>query len=617
MTVQEDLTKTLARIEVAEHITQSYLSGRWKKTLENYRGNYETGAGPGDVSLPVNIVHALADAIVPSVYFRDPAIRIRATMPNTELLVKFREERLNYLLKRQRFKRQAREVILDAYLFGIGYWKVGYEVEFKRNYEPILNEETGEIETDAQGNPLLEADGQIFVEEKSGRVRLLQEADGYGAGPGRDYPFLDEYIEREYPYAVRWSPWDFLKDPLSLKADCSDAEWIAFRSSLPVDVVKANPLWKNTANLEATQEPDFVKAIRNRETVRDLEESKRVQVYEVYCKKMDKRTGTVRTYLKVVVKGHKHFLYNGPSPLAVRGFPVVALSFITNPESPFPLSPIEMVRPQIDAINVARTQAANHRERFHHKYVYNSNTGITKRIAQKFARGGMGAVVEVKMPLDIPAANAFQPVAVPPLDQALNNEVENYWRDIQRDTGVTENTLGGAGIARQATQANYIESALGVRLNMKQDLIGDAIIEVCHKWTDLDRQYGDYEETYQITGVDEQTWQTFMVADSVPADFDMSADMMIAAFQAVEQEKKELMDLLNITANLPGNNIAPIMERLYKAFGFPTPGLMYQPPEQAPLGPDGKPIPTQSLSQGAIDASSANKALAGGTPTQQ
>lgn len=608
-TVEQDLAETMARIHVAEQITEQHLAVQWARTLRNYRGNYATGAGDGDVSLPLNIVFALTDAIVPSVYFRDPAINIRATVPNTENLVKFREERLNYLIKRQKFKRQARKTVVDAYLFGIGIFKIGYESEFKRNYEPVYNEETGEQEVDGKGNPISEANGSVFVQEPSGRMRMIMEADGYGAPPGRDYPLLDENIEREFPYAVRWSPWDFLKDPLSMSVDASDAEWIAFRSSLPVDVVRNHPLWKNNKTVEPTQEPDFIKNMRDRQLVDTLQESKRVQVYEFYCKQYDKKTKSMRVYLKVVVKGHDKFLYNGPSPLAVRGFPMVGYSFIDNPESPFPLSPIEMVRPQIDAINVARTQAANHRERFHQKYLYNKNAGVTKHQAMRFARGGIGSVLEVKLPQDMPASHAFMPAATPSLDQAINNEVDNYWTDIQKASGINEHHLGGSGIARQATQASYIESALGVRLNMKQDLIADAIIEVCSKWTDLDRQFGDYEDTYKLTGVTPEEWQTFVVAESIPEDFDMSADMQIAAFQAVEQEKKEMMELLNLIVNIPGMNLSPVFERTFKAFGFPTPGTMYAPPQPEMMDPAAEGKGVGSLSETAVDSSSANKAL--------
>lgn len=604
-TEQDDLVKTLARIEVAEQITETHLSRQWALTLANYRGKYNTGAGEGDVSLPVNIVHALTDAIVPSVYFRDPAIRLRATIQNTETLVKFREERLNYLIKKQKFKKEARRAVVDAFLFGVGLFKIGYEAEFERAYDPVFHPETGEAEVDAQGQPLFEADGALFVQEASGRMSMVREADGYGAGPGRDYPFLDESIEREFPYAKRWSPWDFLKDPLSLMPDCSDAEWIAFRASLPVDVVRNHPQWKNNKDVEPTQEPDFIRNVRDRHIVETLEESKRVQVYEVYCKQYDKKSKSMRVYLKVVVKGHNKFLYHGPSPLAVRGFPVVGFSFIDNPESPFPLSPVEMVRPQIDAINIARTQAANHRERFHHKYLFNKNAGVTERDAKRFARGKIGAVLGVKVPPEMPASTAFQPAAVPSIDQAINQEVLNYWSDIQRGTGINEHHLGGAGIARQATQASYIESALGVRLNMKQDLIADAILEVCAKWTDLDRQYGQYEESYKLTGIQPEVWETFVVAESIPADFDMSADMHIAAFQAVEQEKKEMLELLNLTANIPGVNMAPILERVFKAYGFPTPETMFQQPPPMMPGEEG----TGSLSETAIDSSSANRAL--------
>lgn len=282
------------------------------------------------------------------------------------------------------------------------------------------------------------------------------------------------------------------------------------------------------------------------------------------------------------------------------------LAFLDNPESPYPLAPIESVRAQIDAINIANTQAANHRERFHHKYLFNKNAGITEKDAKKFARGGIGAVLGIRQDPSIPPNKAFQPADVPMIDQSLLQDIINQWDNVQKVSGVNEHHLGGTGIARQATQASYIESALGVRLNMKQDLMADAMVSICGKFTDLLRQYGDYTQTLKITGVDQQTWDTFKVSESIPQDFDISADMQVAGYQAQEQEKNEMLQFLNIVGNIPGFNLQPIIERLARAFGFPTPELMYQqPPPQVP-GQEG---PIQSLSQGAIDSSSANRFL--------
>lgn len=610
----EELTQWRTRLTVADQLTQQHLHTSWDRTLKNYRGEYFTGAALRDISLPVNVVQALSQVVVPSVYFRDPATRIKPTIPGTDQLVRFHEAHLNHLIRRSKLKRQARRVALDAYLFGWGHFKIGYEVQVERNYQPILDPETGETLTDRNGNPLLE-DGKsdaVYIEE-AGRVRLLIEHEGQGAGPGRDYPQLNEYIEREYPYAIRWSPWDTFKDPLSLMPDDSDAEWVGFRTSMTVDEVRNHPYWENTSKVEPTQEPDFVRALRQRNMIDGLAETDRVHVHEIYHKVYDKRTNSHRVFLKVIADGANDFLFRDLSPLKVRGFPKVTLSFLDNPESPWPLAPIEAVRPQIDAINIANTQKANHRERFHHKYLYNKNAGISERDARRFARGGIGSVLGVKMEPNSDPKKAFQPADVPPIDQSLNVELDSYWRDIQRVDGTNEHHMGGAGIARQATQATFIESALGVRLNMKKDLLADALIEVMQKWTDLDRQYGDYERTYKITGIDGDTWQTYVLAEAIPEDFDLLIDMHSAGHDATMSERRDLTEFLNLTANLPEINRTAILKRLAQLYFFSNPDIVLQPQPQPAIDPaTGQPVegqPIGSLAETAIDTNRANQSL--------
>lgn len=610
--VAEQREKWQSRINIADNILHTVLHSQWRQTLENYRGLYFTGARPNDVSLPVNVVQSLAGVLVPSVYFRDPAIRLRATIPNTDLLVSFHEAWLNYSIRRTRLKRQMWRSILDAYLFGVAHLKIGWETVVEKAYDPATDPETGEPLKDTAGNPLLLDDaGNVFVEETSGRVRMLIEQDGHGAPPGRDYPMLNEYVEREKPYAIRWSPWDFLKDPSSLMLDNSDAEWICYRSSVPVEEVRENPYYENNKEVEPTHEPSYIRSLRNRERFREGIRDN-VTLYELYCKKYDRSTNSYRMYMKVFAEGHDEFLFNDVSPLATRGFPGVSWGFLLNPESGDPLSPVEILRPQIDAINVARTQAANHRERFHHKYLYKKNRGITERDAKRFARGGIGSVLGVKLDDDnADVRKAFQAAETPPLPPELWQEIENYWNDIRRVDGTPPTHLGGSDVARQATQASYIEGAIGVRMSMKQDIIADAVLEAMSKWTDLARQYADNKWTTKVLGSDgAEQWQTMIVSEAIPDDFDSMADMHLSSYQGSQNTKAELREFLNLVANLPGINLQPIITRLAREYGFPTPEMIYTQPQPQPVAPgQQQPRPVGSLSENAIDSSSANRAL--------
>lgn len=600
---REAVDKWTGEIEIANEVKKTRMHQRWRRTLDNWRNLYQTGARIDEHSTFANVVHALAGVIIPSIYYRDPTLLPVPQIPGIDEQAELTAALLNYYMRVQNFKRQAKRVALDSFLFGEGHFKIGWELEVERALTPMFDDDGTPLL--AGGLPLhIDVDGIVYREE-GGLFRAFLDKDQNFIP--ENHPTLNERILREQPSAIRWSPWDFLKDPKSVLPDHTDSEWVAFRSYPHIDEVKNHPFYENTSKLEPTHIPDYIREIRDQRPKRISDDAMtdRVQLYELYYKEYDKAINSWRTNLIVLAEGHDAPLFHDFSPLKIKGFPVESVVFIEDPERSESVSMIDVIRPQIDNLNVALSQLSNLRERNNQKYLYNKNAGISEGDARRFAAGRIADVLGVRVDPSMDVKRAFQVPEMLPVDQAVIQEIQLAWDTIQRISGINEHHLGGAGVARQATQASFIESALGVRLQEKADILADGILGVMRKWKDLLIQYGDFAVALKINRAGEDTWAEFKVSDTVPEALDFTFDIHTSAFQSRTQEKNETLQLLNIVAAIPNVNLLPILERLFRAYGFPTIENMFLPTQpQANPGEEG-----QSLSERAIDTNSANAFL--------
>lgn len=597
------------RVEAGLKHLEDKLDHRWKSMLNMYRNQYPKNAKLGDYEVTVNMVRAITGIVIPAVYFRDPTVRCQPRIAGTEFQCKLTEELLNYYLRELRVKRQVKKIILDALLFGRGYMKLGYEVQVEvEDVEPIEDPETGEQITNAVGEPLVrDPEGNVYILQ-GGVLRPFMNADGTAVSPGNLLPHLHEDIRREQPYMLRWSPWDVIVDPDCTDVHLGNAMWVGCRSILPLEEVKNHPLYTGTKDLQGTKEPDYLREVRNKHLLRDEDDVERVELYEIWHKEYNKNTKNYEMKWKVMAKGHDRFLLDEPSPYIMEGFPLEVLTFEIDPESRDPQSPIEIVMPQMEIINVSRSQYTTHRERFNQKYVFNRSAGITDRDAKNIAQGPAGAFIGVKMDPQIPVGNAIAPVVVPPMMAEIYNDAEIAFEDLRRIFGLNDYHLGGTGIGREPTEASYIENAFSVRLNEKQDAVGDLLHESLRKVKQILQQWADFETQFQITHQGEQVWATFVVADNIPKDLEFVIDIHTASFQDKATERKDMLDLLNITAAIPEVNKLPILERLFKTYGFPDPNMLIQPVAPPVTGPDGQPLePGGPATANAIDPAALNQ----------
>lgn len=590
MTKEEKLNYWFDRVERANKALEKQ-AGEWKERLRNYEGLYFKGEDPEGHQFSANIVQGLAKLVVPSIYFRDPKILCSPRRPNTEEQCRLTESLLNYWIGEMGLKKIAKQVLLDAYLFGTGYVKVGYEVRTEEDLEPVTNLAGEPLSTDTQEALLQNPKGSLFM-EREGRPIPVMDKDTNIVPDGKEVVSFNKLRRRDEPWVARWEPWNVLRDPEGKEHDLSDARFVIFRSVLPLEEVKGNPFYSNTTNLRGTEIPRSVldKAeldFWNLAKAVD-EKDERVELFEVWAREWNKERARWDMHVYVLAKGHNRFLLEQRSPYLAEGFPIRAVYFVEHPRSQWAPSLLKIIDPQINTINHVLTYIANFREKYVNKYIFNELV-MSREDASKVMKGKDEAV-GVTLDPESPIANAIDTLPLPSIPNWVFNDYELAWEIIMRLTGMSDYQLGGQGVSRQATEASYIQGAFNVRINEQQDIVGDWVKEIARYVKQLLQQYGDYQTTLKITGdTGEETWRTFTIAETIPEDLDFNVEVYPAEHNSKEVEMKRALDMYNLLRQDPLVNPQKLLERVFRAFGEQSPEAMFV--QQQALDPQtGQPI---------------------------
>jgi hypothetical protein len=590
-TKEQEVSMWQRRIQISDAWVEEK-SERWEKRVGNLRGKYwEPQRTPDGDLVTVNMIAALDSLFIPAIYFRDPRIIVSARRPQDTLRAEFTEEVLNYYIDELELKSQVTPCIRDAFLFGIAYMKLGWEAELDTNLEFVRQETEdgalGEVMTNDAGEPFMsDPAGNIFLDRPTGIAQVMDKKGNPVSEV--DNPTLNEWVRREQPHAVRWHPKDVLRDPEGRNADLSDSRWIAFRAVLPLEEVKGNPLYKNTTDLQATRKLshdllDMTEKRTDDETA--PEEERRVEIYEIWAKEYNKARKRYDMKRKVIAKDHDKFLLDEDSPFLAEGFPCAVLTFTGDPDDPYPTSMADFVEDQIQSMNVSRTMLATHRNRFFRRYIANEAV-VSREDAEQVANASDGQVVMVNVSEDVDLRRAFVPIEDAQLQPEVYNDYNLARDEIQIITGVSDYQFGGQGVSRLATEANFIQGGFAVRLNHKQDMVGDFVIHICKYWKQLLQQFGSFEVFAEVTGEQaEPVWQSFAVAENIPDDVAFSADMFPSTFQAREVLQKAAQDRLNLLAPFIQMGLVdplPLIEDIFKSHGIED-GQRYLTPQAQQL----------------------------------
>jgi len=331
--VRAILKKIKKSRQLREDMEKKY---RWKELIAEYKGEFEIASGMYDITIiPDNLIFAYIKTELPSLYIRDPHIKINPKNRTSLQTAKVMEQVINYVWRYKKLKREMKKCIVEALLIGHSWVKLGYTGKF------------GSIE-DEQGK------------------------------------YIDTIEDEDiFAYHVNYKDITFDNDAIDPPYDC---KWIAHSVWLPAADVKNNPKYRNTEQLPESYDDS--------ESSTDLPEEERrkagkIQLHEVW----DLENKKVCT----VADGIDGYLEEKPWSLEMRGLPFSLLKFNFSNDMPYGISDVAMFEPQILEQMKLESQALDHVKRYN-RQLLSPPGNISDDEKNKLTKGITGAVIEAENP---------------------------------------------------------------------------------------------------------------------------------------------------------------------------------------------------------------------------
>ena len=432
---------------------------RWKQNHEYYDNIY-----PEHV-IAVNLVFSIGRALVPQLYFKTPTLLCMPRKPGRAQQAKILEAIDSWLIPHLGMKQQIKLAILDAYRTNIGVFKFGYHsigTELPSTREEPSPTRLGPMRTAL-------ADYLSRVSPALGTLmRPNEEEEDDQEEARRRYSYHD-WIRPNAPWMLRVDPKDFLV-PWRAR-DIHEAPWCAFRVVRPLEDVKEDPVYAQTATLQANVKMTLplsgaVRSPNDQGVILPSDKGPQqavpmVELFEVW----DKRTGKLTT----VAEGHDKFLRDEEHGWEIDGLPVEILNFNPNGDDFWGKSDVDQIKVLVQVYNETRTVELMHKKTAVTKFLF-SQDAIDDTELDKATQGRI-AFIKMKLP---PVGNVM------PLTMNMSRDLYNMSdvsrKDISEVIGYSRNQVGEYDADRRtATEAAMVQQALQLRADERRDQVADVL----------------------------------------------------------------------------------------------------------------------------------------------
>ncbi len=487
-------------------------------------GTRDVGIDERPFHSTLNMIHTLTKNIVPSLYFRNPKILAFPKRVEDEKASPVAAALLNYYFDELGIKETNQQIILDAYVLGMGISKIGYATQFGMD---------------------IPDEGEEKRKAKS-KLRLLQEAIGLKKPKEEEKPQnveLEENITAENPYVTWVSPFDFLIDPRATAI--SNAQWVAHRIRKTLDEVKKNKNFKNTSKLKGQEpEEEFIKDVPSTE----LDKFKTIDLFEIHYK-----TPKGINILILAKEGDRsEFLYHDKSIYKMDGFQFEILYFNKHGHKLYAKSDVDIVKPLQDRLTLTFDSILDQVDSFVSKILVD-DTNLTAAGRLALRDGNLGAIVDCnKNPNEV-----VKELSLVQLKGDMLNLVNQIVDIMTLESGLTRAQLTGLTTAETATEAQIGQAGSNIRLFARADAVQDFSNRQSRKLWQVIRQFVDLDEIQLITGeqaTDEQgvprfTWLKDADSDAI-AKAELRFQIEVGSTQKpdVAVVRKEFENFINILA---------------------------------------------------------------------
>lgn len=473
-----------------------------------------------------------------------------------------RENTLNYLIKENKFRREFKKAILDAYpAFGV----------VKTIYEPLyemVEGETTEPLTDATGAPLIDA--------ATGEMATLDE-------PGEREELVGELFT-----ISRRNPSNILLDPF---ADSIETiEWVAERVEYTLSELKENNLYSNVDEITVFEMYDEDQKIENdRKRPGDGEteakpltggnsslpsvspstgggddDTKIVFVWEIF----DIKDGRIIA----IPEGNEVILRDDPTPDSIEEHPYVFIWFNDRRNSAYPIPELfNQLGPQ-DEYNITRNQIVTHRKRFNRKYEVREGAISDEELA-KMEEGYDGLVVKKKT--DGRALTAIEDAT---LNSAVYFDVEMLRRDFMDISGDAVPDSDIAGIEK-AGVANLLNQRMASRKGGKIGAVRHLLQETGRKMMLLMEHEMTIPMAIRVSGQAGANWQRVTPSQfgSNHGEFEYEIDIHTITPRDPDNERTSWISFLQFIAVYPQIGQSELlMKKTAKMFGMEDQALLLE-----------------------------------------
>lgn len=553
---KSSIDKWRDEVKLAEKYKEKYgKSKRWDTWTDMYRNDWDNKI------LPVNQIFSTGRTLIPRIYFRNPRIVVTPTRPDMWVQSRIVEAVDNWLLSRIGMKKQMKRIVLDAYLYGTGIGKSGYDSEYGYSQEDSRESTEYEQELLDRGYPLREEERIEYD------TNIL---------PGMPW------YKRVNPRDI-FVPWGIL--------ELQESPWIVHRFTRHIDDVKADPKYSNTGDLAATHRSMALEDKNIRQSaLNSRHEDSYVELYEVY----DLKAGKVRVY----ATGHKMWLRE--DDLILDQLPFDSLVWNENPEAFWGVSDTSMLEPQQKELNEIRTQYREHRKYSILKLLVQKDS-LSPEAKQALTSGEPGALVEVEAEIDS---------SIKELKPYLTNDLlmaaQEVRRDIRETVGFSRNSMGeyDTSSRRTAYEASVVNQAMQIRVDERRDVVADLLVQAVRRFNQYIFEFWKEPKVSRIVGIEKAANWIKFTGDEIRGEYNLIIDPDTAKAVSSERRKQEALEYGNWAANMyqlnpQGFNLTEIFKYVTQQFdGVPEKVLNMQQTPEGVIPMDIQTAQQQMMSQG-------------------
>jgi hypothetical protein len=447
-----EVTKWLDRIEQSERFRKRIAAKyRWVRLLEEYKGYFQGLTDSTDIYIPaLNYMFAYVKSEIPSLYLRDPKIKVNPKNNSTVLAAKILEKAINYIWRTKKIKRENKKNIFDNFMTGHSWFKVGYTGKF------------GSIED----------------------------------GNGNTYEFIES--EDFFGYRVPTENITFNPDSQDPPYDC---RWIAHEVWIPLEDAKENKAYQHTDELVAArpnpEETSTQVSSPSEDINRGDPDTEKCKLYEVWDKK---------TQMTFTVSPGCHYYIQAPKkwPYKLKGFPFSFLRLNDDPNSPYGIPDCYMFEPQIMELMKIRASELDHLKRFNRQLLV-AEGHISNDAMAMFTQAITGATIPVRTD-GKPISEIVMPVQYPQMPPDAYAIEDRIKMDIIKISGQSDIDQGAPQKTNTRTMSELqdIQQSGTKRRSEKVDVLQDFVVDIANNYTALLQQLADVPYYVRVSGEDPQ-----------------------------------------------------------------------------------------------------------------